>query len=412
MKVSFHLRKDKVNKDGRCPIRMLISAGGHKVFKVVKGVSVKFSHWDEKKERVKPSRKAEEYNFHIEYNKIIDELESNVKTLFRYIMLNDIPITKEFIANQIKANFKRISISKGFYEAYEEFIEVHKPVRATNTLKSYRTAFNFIKDFQDEKGFEVRFDTLTHDFFEEFQTYAFDKKNTLNNYFAKLIATLKTFLKWAKKKGYHENDVFLEFKASEEEIEVIYLTMDELMDLFNYEFDSIRLEKARDIYCMGCFTGMRFSDLFKLKTSNIFDDHILTTLKKKKTLDHKIPLNNFSRAILEKYQDTIFEPIPKISDVKLNKYIKECCEIVGIDTITTVTRYVGNKVIEKTVPKHELITSHTARKTFVTNSLILGMKEMVVRNLTNHKSEASFKRYVKIAEDFKKTEMDNTWNKL
>ena len=60
--------------------------------------------------------------------------------------------------------------------------------------------------------------------------------------------------------------------------------------------------------------------------------------------------------------------------------------------------------------KHDLITSHTARKTFVTNSLVLGMKEMVVRNITGHKDEASFKRYVDIAEDFKQKEMDNTWN--
>jgi integrase len=59
-----------------------------------------------------------------------------------------------------------------------------------------------------------------------------------------------------------------------------------------------------------------------------------------------------------------------------------------------------------------LITSHTARKTFVTNSLVLGMKEMVVRNITGHKDEASFKRYVDIAEDFKQKEMDNTWNKV
>ena len=78
----------------------------------------------------------------------------------------------------------------------------------------------------------------------------------------------------------------------------------------------------------------------------------------------------------------------------------------------TKTRYVGQKRIEITVPKYELITSHTARKTFVTNSLILGMKEMVVRNITGHKKEESFRRYVKIAEDFKRQEMDNTWDKV
>jgi hypothetical protein len=73
---------------------------------------------------------------------------------------------------------------------------------------------------------------------------------------------------------------------------------------------------------------------------------------------------------------------------------------------------VGQKRIDKTLPKYKLITSHTARKTFVTNSLILGMKEMVVRNITGHKKEDSFRKYVKIADDHKQKEMDNTWNKL
>ncbi len=51
------------------------------------------------------------------------------------------------------------------------------------------------------------------------------------------------------------------------------------------------------------------------------------------------------------------------------------------------------------------------RKTFVTNSLQLGMSEMVVRNITGHKDHSSFKRYVKIAEDHKMDEMKNAWNK-
>ena len=123
-------------------------------------------------------------------------------------------------------------------------------------------------------------------------------------------------------------------------------------------------------------------------------------------------INNFAKSILEKYKNSLYEPLPSISGQKFNKYIKECCQIVGIDTPVNTTRYIGNKRVDKVRPKYELITSHTARKTFVTNSLILGMKEMVVRNITGHKDEKSFKIYVEIAEDFKKQEMDNTWNNI
>jgi len=350
MQVSFHLRKDKLTKEGKCPVRMLLSIEGIKIFKVISGVSVKSGQWDLKKERIKAPRKSDEYNFHIEHNKKIDYYESKIKELFRYILLNEIPVSKDYINAQIKSDFKQITIKHEFYACYEEFIETHKSIRATNTLKSYRTAVNFIKDFEEHKGYQVRFDTIG--------------------------------------------------------------TMDELMQLYNHEFKSHKLEKVRDLYCFGCFTGLRFSDIKSLKTSNIFENHISITIKKTKTVAHKIPLNNFSKSILEKYIDTIYEPIPKISDVKFNKYIKECCSEAKINELMSITRYIGQKRIDKTVPKHELITSHTARKTFVTNSLVLGMKEMVVRNITGHKKEASFKRYVKIAEDLKQSEMDNTWNKI
>lgn len=82
-----------------------------------------------------------------------------------------------------------------------------------------------------------------------------------------------------------------------------------------------------------------------------------------------------------------------------------------MNTPTNITRYIGNRRIDKVLPKYELITSHTARKTFVTNSLVLGMKEMVVKNITGHKDDKSFRKYVEIAENFKKEEMD-IWNKI
>jgi hypothetical protein len=85
--------------------------------------------------------------------------------------------------------------------------------------------------------------------------------------------------------------------------------------------------------------------------------------------------------------------------------------LVEIDTPTTISRYFGNKRIDNTLPKYELITSHTARKIFVTNSLVLVMNQMVIINITGHKKEDSFRRYVKIADDYKKQKMDNTWGK-
>ncbi len=411
MQVSFSLRQDKIDKQGLMPIRALITFQGVRIRRVVKNTKVTIKHWNKKNQRLKAPLKSEAYNYHIEYNKILDEFEDKVKKIFRYVLLNNITPTKEFILDKLEKE-EEINLYHDFFISFQEFIDKSKNTKAERTIKSYTTTLNFLKDFKNKTGFEIRFDTLGYDFYDKFQDYAFETRETKNNYFGKLVTIIKTFMTWSFERDYHKNLDYKKFKVKEDDIEVIYLTMDELLHLYNHTFENNRLNHVKDFYCFGCFTGLRFSDLKLLKPSNIFENHLKINIKKTKTIDHKIPLNKYAKAILKKYKETIYEPLPVISSQKFNKYIKECCKIVKINTPTTITRYIGTKRIDTTVPKHELITSHTARKTFVTNSLILGMKEMIVRNITGHKKEDSFKKYVQIAEDFKKQEMDNTWDKL
>ncbi|PSR55762.1 hypothetical protein AHMF7605_20775 [Adhaeribacter arboris] len=100
-----------------------------------------------------------------------------------------------------------------------------------------------------------------------------------------------------------------------------------------------------------------------------------------------------------------------MSAQKFNSYIKEACQLAGINELITVTSYSGGKSIEKTVPKYELITSHTARKTFTTNSLIFGLNESIVKKITGHKKDKNFQRYVKLADEYLKEESNSAWNK-
>ena len=412
MQVSFHLRKDKISKAGLAPIRMVIATNGFKIFKAVRGVRCSESNWDKRKERVKPPKKKEEYNNYIEYNKIIDELEANLKKLNRYILLNNITPTKEYILEKYDSGLEKVDITHSFFPCFEEFIETCKPIKVPRTIKSYVTTRNFLRDFESTTSYKLTFESIDNNFFEKIQNYTFLIRKNKNSYLAFIVKVLNTFMRWAYDKDYHENFKFKKFKVRIDEIEIIYLTMDELMNLYNFEFESKRLNQVRDVYCFNCFTGLRISDTSALKPSNILEDEITLTIQKTRTANTRIPLNQFSKAILLKYKNTIHEPLPIISQQKFNKYIKECCELAEINTPITITRYIGQKRVDKTVPKYQLITSHTARKTFVTNSLVLGMKEIVVRNITGHKKEESFRRYVKIAEDLKRSEMDNTWNKI
>ena len=181
------------------------------------------------------------------------------------------------------------------------------------------------------------------------------------------------------------------------------------MHLYNFQFDSDRLSHARDFYCMGCFTGLRFSDLEKLHLANITDEHIILSIQKTKTQNHAIKLNKFAKAILDKYKGTIYEPLPRISSQKFNEYIKECCELAEINQLFTIHWFVGNKKKSLTQPKYKFITSHTARKTFITNSLLLGMEPKAIKKIANIKKDAVLDKYMKVTEAFTDEQMDKAW---
>lgn len=413
MQVSFHLRKDKIGKQGLAPIRMVIATNGFKIFKAVKKVKCTLNDWDARNERIKiQKKKRKENNNHIEFNKIIDDLEASLKKLNRYMLYNNITPSKEYILKKLDSGIDKVQLSHLFFPSFQEFIDSSKSTKVPRTIKSYVTTRNFLEDFEAHTKYQLSFESIDNNFFEKLQDYTFLIRKNKNSYLAFIIKTLKTFMNWAHDKEYHNNLKYKKFKAREDETEIIYLTMDELMRLYNHTFKTEKHSRVRDVYCFNCFTGLRISDTIALKRSNILKDSIVLTIQKTRAKNTRIPLNKFSKAILDKYKDTIHEPLPIITQQKFNEYIKECCEKVKINTPTTITRYCGQRRIDKTEPKWKFITNHTARKTFVTNSLVLGMKEMVVRNITGHKKEESFRRYVKIAEDLKRNEMDNTWNSL
>src|SRR5690606_18433557 len=295
MKVSFHLRTDKFDKEGYAPVRTLISANGVKIFRAIPGVKCDKKHWDEKTVRIKPSQQSELYNYAVEYNLRIDQFAEKLGKSQRHVLLNDIVPTKDFITAKLKDGVN-INLGKEFWSSFEEFIETNKTTKVERTIKSYITTKNFLKDFEEETGYKLYFETITREFFERLQDYTFLEKKNKNSYLAFLIKTLKTFMTWAYEREYHNNLQYKKFRAKEDETEVIYLTMDELLALYNHKFETKKHEHVRDTYCFACFTGLRFSDIKQLRPSNIFDDYIKLNIQKTKVKDHIIPLNDYSKA--------------------------------------------------------------------------------------------------------------------
>ena len=406
MKIVFELRKEKIAQNGLIPIQLVLRHDGKRIRKNT-GFSVLESHWNG--HRVKPNLKKEPNNNYEITNNELQLIEEKVNKLFLFLKGNDIPFSVEKF-NEIFEKKEEPSDNKfDFFSCFKEYIEKGKLTKTPNTIKGQMTVKNYLAYFCKENGYSISFENIDDAFFEHLRDYSYETKKMKQNYFAKVIKVLKSFLNWATEKGYNTNREFEKFRAAEHDIDIVYLSFDELMKLYEKDFDNDRLSQVRDFYCMGCFTGLRFSDLSKLHLANISEDHIVLSIQKTKTQNHAIKLNKYAKAILEKYKGTIYEPLPIISSQKFNEYIKECCELAEITQSFTIHWFVGNKKKSLTQPKCKFITSHTARKTFITNSLLLGMEPKAIKKIANIKKDAVLDKYMKVTEAFTDEQMNKAW---
>lgn len=224
------------------------------------------------------------------------------------------------------------------------------------------------------------------------------------------IAFVKVFLRWAQDHNYCDASPFLyqKVKLKTSKKPVIYLTKEELMKVYDYNFGHKNyLSQVRDVFCFCCFTSLRYSDVYNLRRSNIIDNEIhITTIKTHDTLT--IELNRYSRAILNKYADIPFpddKALPVITNQKMNDYLKEMGKVCGINSPITITKYKGTQRYDKTYKKYELLSTHCARRTFVCNAIMLGIPTNIVMKWTGHSDYSTMKPYLDIADEARRSAM-------
>ncbi|WP_370459915.1 tyrosine-type recombinase/integrase [Bacteroides sp. 519] len=276
-----------------------------------------------------------------------------------------------------------------------------------STYEKFAAVKNHLSNFNANLSFEM----LDESGLIEYVNYLRDTKNMRNSTIGKQMGFLKWFLRWSHKKGYHNNNAFQTFKPKLKNTQkkVIFLTWDELNILRNYKIPANKqyLERVRDVFLFTCFTGLRYSDVYNLKTSDIKNGHIeVTTVKTADSLI--IELNNHSRSILDKYKDIHFENnkvLPVISNQKMNDYLKELAELAEINEPIRETYYKGNQRIDEVMPKYALLGTHAGRRTFICNALSLGIPAQVVMKWTGHSDYKAMKPYIDIADDIKANAM-------
>jgi integrase len=85
---------------------------------------------------------------------------------------------------------------------------------------------------------------------------------------------------------------------------------------------------------------------------------------------------------------------PKLSEQKVNEYIKLISQLAGIESPIEKKEIIGGETKIRTVSKFELITTHTARRTAATHMYLRNMLPIDIMKITGHKTESSFLKYI------------------
>jgi integrase len=206
-------------------------------------------------------------------------------------------------------------------------------------------------------------------------------------------------MRYAYDNGYTKNDEFTKdkFKSFREDVETIYLTEEELNTIHELELPSNEAQ-VRDAFLISCYTGMRYSDIARLDASKHidFDKNIITIITQKTKNKVVIPMKPIVQSILKKYNNQM----PKVqTNQATNRVLKEICKQAEIDYPVTLMVTSGGVKHEETYPKYNLVTSHTARRSFATNAYKGGVPSISIMQITGHRTESSFMRYIRIGKE-------------
>lgn len=313
---------------------------------------------------------------------------------------------------------------------------------ASQTITNYYYTYKNLSEFSLQNNFDLRIceaSRLTKreliseksywkKFYKKFTDFLY-KKGCHDNYVGLNIKTVRVFFNYLKnEKNIFTGDFHMMFYVVKEAIEILVLSPEQLKFLiYDKEFEQqlTRAKKrTKDIFILGCITGLRYSDIILLTNKNFekngSDWYLKTKSQKTKTFTN-VKLPTYAIDIFQRYKKDN-ENQPLFGDLSLfifNRNLKELGELAGFTHKIAMGRSKQGK-LKKVVPARknkdrfcDNMSSHMMRRTAITTLLILGMPEHLVRKISGHSSSSnSFNRYVHYAQTYIDIEIDKVYDKL
>jgi site-specific recombinase XerD len=406
MKVAFYLKRPDSPYDTAIFARISYNEGRLKYY-IKEAINPKY--WNPDKYRAKETKEYKEYP---DFNKRIEDIESAIKNVFRRFLIDNEnnPPHPDDLKVLLDKEIKGIEPIKGklhtFFGYYEDLIERSKngkrlqPKNAKRyskaTINVYENTLKKLNDFQKTRRRIIDFKTIDLDFYYDFLQYLNEEFDSSTNTIGKDIKTLKTILNDATERGYNTNLAFRSrsFISPTEESDSIYLNKEELSEMSALDLSSKpELDNVRYAFLIGCYTGLRYSDFSLLTLDHMKGDYIEIKPQKTNTWI-TIPIHKELIKLLKEHNGIL----PKsLSNSDINSLLKDLGKLMdSLQSMEYVSITKGGMKIEESYHKWELLTSHTARRSFATNEYIAGAKPLTIMAITGHKTEKSFLKYLKL----------------
>ena len=394
----FFVKRTKALKDGKLPIYARITINGERAEFVIQS-TIEEENWDSERGFAKGKTKQAKI-----INDYLDLVKSKIREFKVYMEDHKEPLTAKVIRDKFlgieeKNNCKKLL--EIFQEHNNKCTMLINKDFAPATVVRYKTSYKHLMEFikLKYKKADLFLDEITPMFVSDFDCFLKTTKNCCNNSAIKHLKSLKKIVRIALANGWMKNDPFANKRFHLDNVDLAYLTTDELNTLIKKEFEIERLQLVKDIYLFCCFTGLAFIDIKNLTCTEVVEDSGKMWIKKKRQKTKNwchIPLLPPALSLIEKYKNnpTCLKNglvLPVLSNQKMNAYLKEIADLCGIN-------------------KH--LSTHTARHTFATTVTLTNQISMeVVSKMMGHSSINMTKKYARVVDDLIKLDMEKIVNK-
>lgn len=300
----------------------------------------------------------------------------------------------ELSAEKFRTLFQKLKpeYSRSFFENFFQFMDSGMSRWSTSTYRKVRTIFKLLRDFEDQTGNILSFANMNEFFLDSFTAFC-TQKNYKPSTTYKAVSILVWFLNWASDQGFNIYKEYRKFYKLMEPLQEsrhapLSLKWEELIRLKEYSPDSRKMERARDMFCFMCFSGVRFSEILLLKKKDMNAEELI--IRKPGGRVRRLPLNKWGSGIYRIYENKYYlnsTAFPSMSIITMNKYLR----IMGKDA--GLNRQVPNAGAgESPVPLHTRLTAGVAVNTFIANALELDVPAEIIAEFTGIRNDSRVHR--------------------